>query len=72
MRVAYPRCYAFPVGMHGGSLLSGAAGSSVDLPVAHYDSNGSADSSVDTVDMVPIAGNDIPVVLSGCSDPRGV
>ena len=40
------------------SLLSGAAVSSVDLPVTRRDSNGSAVSSVNTGDMVPIAGDD--------------
>ena len=40
--------------------------------VARRDSNGSAGLSVDTVDMVPIAGDDIPIVLHGCSGPMGV
>ena len=56
----------------GESLLSGAAGSSKDPPVARLDSNGSAGSSVDTVDMVPITENAIPVVLLGCLDPTGI
>ena len=61
-----------PVNMNRESLLSGAAGSFMDPPVARHDSNRSAGSSVDTVDMVPITGNDTPVALPGCSDPTGI
>ena len=72
MRVAYTRSYTVPVGMHGQSLLSGATGSSVDLPVMCHVSNGKAGSGVDTVDIGPVEGEDIPIVLHWCSDPTGI
>ena len=53
-------------------LLSGAAGLSMNPPVVCSDSDSSAGSSIDRVDVVPITGDDNLVVLHGCSDPTGV
>ena len=65
-RVAYTGSYTFPDSMHGESLFSGDAGSSMDPSESRHDSDSSVGSCVDTVDMVPIAGDAIPVALQGC------